>query len=214
MALSDNWDTAELDRAVAADKKGLLHRVTGVPSPRDLAESALMHSGHSNALRNRDLRVLPGGVVIASPRPKESRNPPPSPRTTPAGQPRPAPRGTGSAGGVLQIVASAPAALGNGVTNAATGGSGDTALGRLMGALIAGTLVLELGSLFAKKYFSLSLGGGTTTVTPAAATTTGSTPSATVTPVNPGATASAVTGTVPTGQLTPAQLAQILGYNP
>jgi hypothetical protein len=107
---------------------------------------------------------------------------------------------------VLQIVASAPAALGNGVTNAATGGSGDTALGRLMGAVIGGVIVLELGSLFAKKYFSFSLGGGTTSVTPAVSTA--------ATPVNPGATASAVTGTVPTGQLTPAQLAQILGYNP
>jgi hypothetical protein len=205
MALSDDWDPAELDRAVAADKK-LHNRVLGVPSPQDLAESALMRSGHGNALRNRDLRVLPGGVVIASPRPKETRNPSAPLRATPAGQPRPAPGGGRSAGDVLRIVASAPAAVGNGVTNAATGGSGDTALGRLMGAVIAGTLVLELGSWFAGKYFNVSFGGKKPPVVTAAAATTAETqPTSGSTPTNPAS---------PTGLLTSAQLEQILGYNP
>jgi len=169
MALTDDWDPAELERASRAQQTA--HRVLGVPSPEDLAESALLRSGHANALRHRDLRVLPGGVVVASPRPRPTRNPAPSP--TPAGQPRPAPRGGGggrSAGQVIRIVASAPQAAGNAITNASTGGSGDTALGRLLGAAVAGVVVLELGSLFAQKYFSLSLGGGTASVTPATST--------------------------------------------
>lgn len=197
MALSDDWDPAELDRAVAADSKRLGSRVLGVPTPQDLAESALERSGHS--LRGRDLRVLPGGVVIASPRPKESRNPSIPPRATPVGQPRPAPGGR-STGDVLRIVASAPAAVGNTVTNAATGGSGDTALGRLMGAVIAGVLVLELGSMFAKKYWSLSIGGGSAMTSTAAA--------------NAAPNASGAVSVPSAGRLTPAELAQILGYNP
>jgi hypothetical protein len=202
MALTDDWDPAELERASRAQQKS--SRVIGVPSPEDLAESALMRSGHGNALRNRDLRVLPGGVVVASPRQRPTRNPAPPPRATPAGQPRPAPGGGRSAGDVLRIVASAPAAAGNAVTNAATGGSGDTALGRLIGAGVAGVIVLELGSLFAKKYFTITVGGGTAAVVPAAATAETQPTSGSV-PTNP---------TAPGGLLTSGQLAEILGYNP
>jgi hypothetical protein len=105
---------------------------------------------------------------------------------------------------VLRIIASPAAAVGNTVTNAATGGSGDTALGRILGAGIAGLVVLELGSLFAKKYFTVSLGGGSTTVI-----------TAEVTPPNQPTTGSVPSGTNnPSGLLTAAQLEQILGYNP
>ena len=220
--LNGPWDPVQLEAVSRAQQAA--RRVIGVPSAEDRAEAALRRSGHASALRGRELQVLPGGVVVAKPRPRPTRTPPSFQRSAPAGQPRPAAASTGSrAGSVLRIVASGPAAVGNTVANAATGSQGDTALGRLLGAVLAGAVVLELGSLFAKKYFTVNIGGGAASVTPSAPTVVASnagslTPAqlAQILGYNPSPSTTPATSSSPPkpGQLTPAALAQILGYNP
>jgi hypothetical protein len=73
--------------------------------------------------------------------------------------------------------------------------------------VVAGAVVLELGSLFMKRYFNIALSGGTVTVQAAAATTeiAETQPTSGSVPTNPSS---------PSGLLTSAQLEEILGYNP
>ncbi|MGD1035486.1 MAG: hypothetical protein ABR977_13815 [Candidatus Dormibacteria bacterium] len=112
----------------------------------------------------------------------------PSP-SGPAGQPRPGPSrptrpspgpsrpvrtaaaAASPARSVVTRIVRAPADLGNfagqTVANAATGGNGDTAIGRLLGALIAGALALEVCSLISGNFFNVQLGPWPAKVTPA-----------------------------------------------
>jgi hypothetical protein len=154
------WDPDDLDRLerrMAGEDRERESResraarlVGGSEDPTVRAERALRRSGHANALRGRELHVLPGGTVVA--RRPETASPLARAGTS-------APRlGRYGPSDAVRVVLQAPGQLGNAVTNAATGGSGDTALGRMMGALFAGLITLEVVSLFAHRYFNLGLG--------------------------------------------------------
>jgi hypothetical protein len=173
----------------------------------DSSDSSVDWDGYGRAARERIGRGQPVPEISAF-RAK------PSP-SGPAGQPRPGPSHptrpspgpsrpvrtaqaiASPARSVVTRIVRAPADLGNfagqTVANTATGGSGDTAVGRLLGAVIAGAIALEACSLIAGKFFSVQLGPWPAKVTPSSSSSSPSSSSA-------GATSAASTSAQNTAQ--------------
>lgn len=175
---SEGWDVAQLERASQERRAARAREDAAKPDPREYALSRLRATGHGKRLAARDLEVTPAGNVIArAANPKPLRVNGTKPPRAPA---RPASSGPSLARRVLGGAADVPVSASRAVGGAVTGG--DTAVGRLLGAVIAGAIALEIASLVTGRFFNFDLGapwhGGKpaapSTITPATSAAVGS----------------------------------------